>query len=109
MSTAGRILPASKGEVHDLEAELADYKTETTILINSLVGEVNSLTPVGFSLWQALGRFHLTSAEDAHATKSLRECNSVCSMQGYNGTNGLNGINGTMGALPWDSLTLRLE
>ena len=47
ISRGARVLPADKGEVQDLKAEIAAYKTETTAVINQLVGEVNSLTPVG--------------------------------------------------------------
>ena len=55
-SKVGRLLPADKGEVQDAQAKIEGleeykaeseaYKNETTTLINSLVSEVNSLTPV---------------------------------------------------------------
>ena len=47
LSTTTAALPAKRGEVQGIEAELAEYKSETTTLINSLVDKVNSLTPVG--------------------------------------------------------------
>ena len=51
-------LPASKGDVQAsnaiLEAELNEYRNETTTIINDLVGEVNALTPVGRWLYLTL-------------------------------------------------------
>ena len=41
-----RQLPATKGEVQDITADLTAYKNETTAVINALVSEINSLTPV---------------------------------------------------------------
>ena len=42
-----RLLPATKGQVQDVKADFEEYKNETTTLIDALVSEVNSLTPVG--------------------------------------------------------------
>ena len=66
VSNLGRILPADKGEVQDAQARIEGleeykaesevYKNQTTTLINSLVGEVNSLTPVRNSF---LARLHM--------------------------------------------------
>ena len=46
--------PATKGHLRNtdtkleaVETELDEYKKQTTAIINTLVGEVNSLTPVG--------------------------------------------------------------
>ncbi len=50
INRGARVVPADKGEVQDLKAEIAEYKTETSAVIDQLVGEVNSLTPVGSSL-----------------------------------------------------------
>lgn len=56
-STLARVdnsFPASKGDFravqasnYKLEAELEEYRNETTAVINGLVGVVNALTPVG--------------------------------------------------------------
>ena len=47
----GRLLPATKGEVQDVNTEFKEYKNETTTVINALVSEINSLTPVGSLFW----------------------------------------------------------
>ena len=47
VSRLGRLVPATKGEVQDVNAEFEQYKNETTTVINALVSEINSLTPVG--------------------------------------------------------------
>ena len=60
-----RALPASKGEVQDSSAKLEakaeernahfeEYKTETTDVINALVGKLNSMTPVSTPLLTSL-------------------------------------------------------
>ena len=46
VNKVGRLLPADKGEVQDLKAELQEYKAQTTAVIDALVEEVNILTPV---------------------------------------------------------------
>ena len=64
VSRVGRFLPATKGEVQDIDgkfqgisgevqddkhkiAELEEHENETTAIINTLVSKLNSLTPVG--------------------------------------------------------------
>ena len=55
LSKVDNTLPASKGDVQAavqasdsiLQAELDEYRNETTAVIHGLVGEVNALTPVG--------------------------------------------------------------
>ena len=57
IATIDNSFPASKGEVRatdsalqneltEVKSQFKDYKNETTALINSLVREVNALTPV---------------------------------------------------------------
>ncbi len=48
-NSVGRLLPANKGTVQNLETKvegLEEYKTETSGVINNLVSKINSLTPV---------------------------------------------------------------
>lgn len=52
----GRLLPATKGEVQDVNAEFEAYKNETTAVINALVSELNVLSPVrslSVTCWQS--------------------------------------------------------
>ena len=51
VSRVGRLLPATKGEVQDVKVKFEAYRNETTAVINALVSEINSLTPVGSLLW----------------------------------------------------------
>ena len=51
VSRVGRLLPATKGEVQDVNAEVKEYKIETTVVIDALVSAINSLTPVGSLFW----------------------------------------------------------
>ena len=64
VGTVERLLPANQGEIQDIEtrlesfdafkAESEQYRLETTATINSLVGKVNTLTPVGALLPERL-------------------------------------------------------
>ncbi len=114
-NTVDGFLPANRAEVKEIKAEFEAYKAvskaqfkeytakseafetyenKTAALVNALVVEVNSLTPVGrlpenTSMRVDFGRKHFS-----------RRAMCFHSMQGYNGTNGLNGFNGTNGTHP---------
>ena len=88
VSKVDRLLPATKGEVHDVKADIEDYRNQTTTVLSALVGRLKSLIPVGSLIW--------------HACRCDNPCNFHINrrrpVQVYNGTSGLNGINGTSGA-----------
>ncbi|CAL5224314.1 g6981 [Coccomyxa viridis] len=79
INRGARVVPADKGEVQDLKAEIAEYKTETSAVIDQLVGEVNSLTP-GYN-----------------GTNGLNGVNGTSGPSGTTGVTGDTGVEGSSG------------
>ncbi|CAL5225989.1 g8791 [Coccomyxa viridis] len=89
-----RQLPATKGEVQDITADLTAYKNETTAVINALVSEINSLTP-GYNGTNGLNGINGTSG--AIGATGLTGAIGQAGGTGATGFTGLTGLTGATG------------